>query len=322
MRGRPSGGGAPVRMLAVMLVLALGLTAAAWAAAPGAADAQAGAGGKVKVVVTFSILHDIVRNVGGHRVEIHSMVPIGQDPHEYTPTPLDMVRAADADLIFWNGLNMELGDGWFENLLAAAGRSLADPSVVALAEGVEPLYLTADRREINPHAYLDLLNAMQYVRNARDALMAVDPEHAAVYEANAAAYLAELEELHRRYVELLGSIPEERRILVTSERAFQYLAARYGLREGYVWAIDTDEQGTPLQILDLVRFVRTNNVPALFVESNKDPRAIETVSRETGVPIYAKVYSDELGVPDEGSGTFLGMMEWNLQVIYSGLTGR
>jgi len=100
------------------------------------------------------------------------------------------------------------------------------------------------------------------------------------------------------------------------------LAARYGLREGYVWAIDTDEQGTPLQILDLVRFVRTNNVPALFVESNKDPRAIETVSRETGVPIYAKVYSDELGVPDEGSGTFLGMMEWNLQVIYSGLTGR
>src|SRR5690606_39761068 len=89
---------------------------------------------------------------------------------------------------------------------------------------------------------LDLLNAMQYVRNARDALMAVDPEHAAVYEANAAAYLAELEELHRRYVELLGSIPEERRILVTSERAFQYLAARYGLREGYVWAIDTDEQ--------------------------------------------------------------------------------
>src|SRR5690606_19435444 len=122
-------------------------------------------------------------------------------------------------------------------------------------------------------------------------------------------------------VELLGSIPEERRILVTSERAFQYLAARYGLREGYVWAIDTDEQGTPLQILDLVRFVRTNNVPALFVESNKDPRAIETVSRETGVPIYAKVYSDELGVPDEGSGTFLGMMEWTLQLIYSGRTG-
>ena len=205
------------------------------------------------------------------------------------------MRAADADLLFWNGLNMELGDGWFENLLAVAGKSLDDRTVVALADGIEPLYLTERRMEMNPHAYLDVVNAMQYVRNARDTLVAADPEYAHVYEANAAAYLARLEELHRRYVELLGSIPEERRILVTSERAFQYLAARYGLREGYVWAIDTDEQGTPRQILDLVRFVRANDVPALFVESNVDPRALETVSRETGVPIYAKMYCGRAG---------------------------
>src|SRR5690606_30985936 len=114
------------------------------------------------------------------------MVPIGQDPHEYTPTPLDVVRAADADLLFWNGLNMELGDGWFENLLAVAGKSLDDRTVVALADGIEPLYLTERRMEMNPHAYLDVVNAMQYVRNARDALVAADPEYAHVYEANAA----------------------------------------------------------------------------------------------------------------------------------------
>lgn len=309
-------------VLSLALAVSLALAARPALALPADVGTRSSSGEPLKVVVTFSILLDIVQNVGGERVEIHSMVPIGQDPHEYTPTPLDVVRAADADLLFWNGLNMELGDGWFENLLAVAGKSLDDRTVVALADGIEPLYLTERRMEMNPHAYLDVVNAMQYVRNARDALVAADPEYAHVYEANAAAYLARLEELHRRYVELLGSIPEERRILVTSERAFQYLAARYGLREGYVWAIDTDEQGTPRQILDLVRFVRANDVPALFVESNVDPRALETVSRETGVPIYAKIYSDELGVPGEGSGTFLGMLEWNLHAIYNGLTGR
>lgn len=303
---------------AALLALCLSLSLA-W---PAGAGAQAGNEDKLQVVATFSIIYDIVRVVGGDRVEVHSMVPIGQDPHEYTPTPADVVRATEADVLFWNGLNMELGDGWFENLLAVAGKALDDGTVYALADGIEPLYLTENRMEMNPHAYLDVVHAMQYVRNVRDALSAVDPEHADVYERNAAAYLAELEALHERYVELLGSIPEQRRVLVTSERAFQYVAARYGLREGYVWAIDTDEHGTPRQILDLVRFVRTNDVPVMFLESNVDPRALETVSRETGVPIYAKIYSDELGVPGEGSGTFLGMLEWNLYTIYNGLMGR
>lgn len=303
-----------VALVALWLALSL--------AFPAGVAAQSDTDDKLQVVATFSIIYDIVKAVGGDRVEVHSMVPIGQDPHEYSPTPLDVVKATDADVLFWNGLNMELGDGWFENLLSVAGKSLDDGTVFALADGIEPLYLTDVRMEMNPHAYLDVLHAMQYVRNARDGLMAVDPDHADVYERNAAAYLAELEALHEQYVELLGSLPEERRILVTSERAFQYLAARYGLREGYVWAIDTDEHGTPRQILDLVRFVRTNNVPVLFLESNVDPRALETVSRETGVPIYAKIYSDELGVPGEGSGTFLGMLEWNLHTIYNGLMSR
>lgn len=287
----------------------------------GDVPAGARAQDKLPVVATFSVVYDIVKTVGGDRVDMHSMVPLGQDPHEYTPLPLDVRKATDAAVIFWNGLDMELGDGWFEGLLTVAGKSLGGDDVFALAEGVTPLYLNEDgHKEINPHAFLSVPVAIQYVRNARDALMQIDPDYADVYEHNAAVYLAQLEELHADYVEKMGRIAEGRRVLVTSERAFQYVAAEYGLREGYVWAIDTDEQGTPQQILSLIRFVRENSVPAMFLESNVDARALETVSRETGVPIAGKVYSDELGRPGEAGGTLLGMLRWNLDTIYAGLT--
>lgn len=306
-------------VLAMTTVIAVALVLGAL---PFISAVGAQADDKLQVVATFSIVYDVVKTVGGERVEVHSMVPLGQDPHEFTPLPVDVRKAADADAIFWNGLDMELGDGWFEGLLAVAGKSLDGGEVFALAEGVEPLYLTDDgRMEINPHAYLDVTVAMQYVRNARDGLIAVDPDYADVYERNAEAYLAELEQLHEQYVKMFGEIPPERRVLVTAERAFQYMAARYGFREGYVWAIDTDEQGTPRQILDLVRFVRSNQVPALFLESNVDPRPLETVSRETGVPIAGKIYSDELGRPGDDGATLLGMLEWNLHTIYNGLMG-
>lgn len=289
----------------------------------GVAVSAASAADKLPVVATFSIIYDIVSAVGGDRVDVYSIVPLGQHPHEYTPLPLDVRKATDATAIFWNGLDMELGDGWFENLLHAAGKSVDGNRVFALAEGVEPMYLVdGGKQEINPHAFLSVPIAMQYVKNARDGLIRVDPEHAEVYAANAATYLAQLEELHVQYVERMGRIPEERRILVTAERAFQYMAAEYGLKEGYVWAIDTDEQGTPRQILDLISFVRRHDVPVMFAESNVDRRALETVSRETGVPIFGTLYSDELGAEDGASGTFLGMLVWNLETIYSGLVGE
>jgi len=277
----------------------------------------------LQVVATFSIVHDIIKEIGGDRVEVHSMVPLGQDPHEYTPLPLDIVKATDADLLFWNGLNMELGDGWFESLLEVAGKSLDSDVVVELAAGVEPLYLRdEDGIEMNPHAFLSVPIAIQYVNNASVALQKVDPEHADYYKERTDRYVAQLEDLHAEYTEKMSRIPEDRRILVTSERAFQYMAAEYGLREGYVWAIDTDEQGSPQQILDLIRFIKEHEVMALFLESNVNPRALETVSRETGVPIAGMVYSDELGKPHEAGGTLLGMLRWNLDTIYEGLMAQ
>lgn len=290
----------------------------ALASVPGSAQSTAP---PLQVVTTFSVLYDIVKNVGGDRVEVYTMVPLGTDPHEYTPLPRDIQAATRADVVFWNGLNLETGDGWFTKLMSVARKDIENGPVYALSEGVEPLYLTDGvRKEINPHAFLSIAVGIKYTENARNALMEVDPEHAAIYERNAAAYIAELEQLHQEYVDRIAEIPAERRILVTSERAFQYMAADYGLLEGYVWEIDTDEQGSPLQIVNLVRFVREHKVPVLFLESNVDPRPMETVSRETGVPIFdRKIYSDEIGRPGSPPGTYLGALKWNIDAIYEGL---
>lgn len=310
----------PGRFIAGAFVLLLGFAALGGA---GVGSASARGKDKLQVVATYSIVYDIVKTIGQERVDVYSMVPLGQDPHEYTPLPLDVQKAADADVIFWNGLNMELGDGWFDDLLHVAGKKRDDGRVFELAKGVQPMYVTDGATiEMNPHAYLSVPIAIRFVQNARDGLKQVDPENATFYEQNAREYIARLEDLHREYGEKIGEVPEKRRVLVTAERAFQYMAAEYGLREGYVWAIDTEEQGTPQQIMNLIRFVRDNDVSVLFMESNVDPRALETVSRETGVPIYGKLYSDELGSAGEQGGTFLGLLEWNLKTIYAGLMGH
>lgn len=276
----------------------------------------------LQVVTTFSILYDIVGEVGGDRVDIHSMVPIGTDPHEYEPLPEDIKKASDADVLFYNGLNLEGGEsGWFHKLVKSVGQD--ESNVYELMEGVEPKYLTAENgteHEVNPHAFLDPNVGIKMVENARDALIEVDSEHKDLYEENAENYLAQLEEMDKEYKDKIGEIPEENRVLVTSEKAYQYMAERYGLKEGYIWEIDTDEQGTPSQIKSLVNFINENKVPALFVESNVDPRPMETVSKETGIEIAAKLFSDELGKPGEEGDTYLKFLKYNIDKISEGLS--
>lgn len=278
--------------------------------------------GKLQVVTTFSILHDIVKNVGGNRVEIHNMVPFGTDPHEYSPLPDDIQKSAEADVMFWNGLDMETEGGWFESLVESAGKSMKDGSVYELNKGVKPLYLTSDdgsEKEVNPHSFLSPEVGIRMAENARDALIKVDPEHADTYKENTKNYIAELETVHQEYKGKIEKIPEKRRVLVTSERAYQYMAAAYGLKEGYVWEIDTEEQGTPEQITSLVKWIEEKNVPALFVESNVDPRPMETVSKESGVEIAGKLFSDETGRPGKEGDTYIKMLRWNMEQIYEGL---
>lgn len=275
---------------------------------------------KLQVVTTFSILYDLVKNVGGEHVDVHSMVPIGTDPHEYHPLPLDIQKATDADIIFYNGLNLEDGDGWFQGLIENIGKK--EEQVFVVTDGVEPKYLTAEdgtEDEINPHAFLDVHVGMIMVENIRDALITVDPNNKKIYEDNAVNYLKELEKIDQEYQEKIADIPEENRMLVTSERAYQYMTDRYGLEAGYLWEIDTDEQGTPEQITSLVRLIKEKQVPALFVESNVDPRPMETVSKETGVPIAAKLFSDELGKPGEEGDTYIKFLRYNIEKIHEHL---
>lgn len=276
----------------------------------------------LQVVTSFTIIQDIAREIGGDNVEIHNLVPTGTDPHEYEPLPQDMKKTTDADILFYNGLNLEGGEeGWFFKMIDSVNQDMEN--VYSLTEDVEPMYLS-DRdgkvEEINPHSFIDPGVGIKMAGAMRDALMEKDPEHKDDYEENARIYIDKLKDIEKDYTEKINEIPEEHRILVTSERAFQYMANRYGLKEGYIWAVDTEENGSPDQIKSLIEFIEENQPPVLFVESNVDTRPMETVSKETKVPIAEKpIYSDEIGKAGEEVDTYVKYLNYNIKLIYEEL---
>lgn len=279
---------------------------------------------KLKVITTFTLLEDIVSQIGGEHVTVFNLVPTGTDPHEYDPLPEDMAKTEEADIIFYNGLNLEGDDsGWLAKLIDATNQNW--DYVFAASEGVEPMYLSLDdgsKRAVNPHSFLDPVVGIMMTENIRDALIEVDPDRAQIYEENAENYLAILREIDEEYEEKISSIREEDRILVTSERAYQYMAKRYGLKEGFIWEVDTEENGTPEQITSLIQFINEYEPPVLFIETNVDKRPMETVSAETGVEIYGEIFSDEIGKPGEEGDTYVKFLQHNIDVIYEGLTSK
>jgi ABC-type Zn uptake system ZnuABC Zn-binding protein ZnuA len=279
---------------------------------------------KLQIVTTYSILYDIVKNVGGDRVEIHSLAPVGSNPHQYDPLPVDVQKSTDADAVFYNGLNLEAGNSWFEKLMETAGKSGQDAPVFRLSEGVAAKHLTTKGKESeeDPHAWLDIRNGIKYAENARDALIKIDPAHKETYEQNAKKYIEQLHALHQNAVKQYEMIPKEQRVLVTSEGAFKYFSEAYQFEAGYIWEINSENQGTPEQVSAVVDMIRAKKIPALFVETSIDPRSMEMVSRETGVPIVGKVFTDSLGKPGEDGDTYIRMMEWNIKTIYEGLTKK
>ncbi|RBW69230.1 metal ABC transporter substrate-binding protein [Bacillus taeanensis] len=279
-------------------------------------------GEKLQVVTTYSIIYDIVKNVGGDHVEIHSLAPIGSNPHEYDPLPVDVQKTTDAAAVFYNGLNLEAGNAWFNKLMETAGKSGEDAPVFRMSEGVEAKYLTTKGKEgeEDPHAWLDVRNGIKYAENARDALIKVDPDNAEVYKKNAEEYIAKLEALHQTAVEQFNEIPEEERVLVTSEGAFKYFSDAYNFTGEYIWEINQENQGTPDQITRIVDIINENEIKGLFLETSIDARSMETVSAETGVPIIGKVFTDSLGKPGEDGDTYIKMMEWNIKTVLEGLT--
>ncbi|GEN53801.1 metal ABC transporter substrate-binding protein [Halobacillus faecis] len=278
--------------------------------------------GKVQVVTTYSIVYDIVKNVGGDLVDIHSLAPIGSNPHEYDPLPEDVKKTTDADAVFYNGLNLEAGNAWFDKLMETAGKDGEDAPVFLMSDDVEAMYLTSEGNEgeEDPHAWLDVQNGIKYAENARDGLIKVDPENKEVYEENAEEYIAKLQALHDKAVEQFNQIPEEERVLVTSEGAFKYFSDAYGFQAEYIWEINQENQGTPEQITRIVDIINEKQITGLFLETSIDARSMEAVSEETGVPIMGDVFTDSLAEPGEEGDTYISMMESNINTIKEGLS--
>lgn len=276
----------------------------------------------LRVVTTFTILQDIAREIGGEDVEIHNLVPTGTAPHEYEPLPIDMKRTSDADILFYNGLNLEGGKkGWFFRMINSVGQK--EENVYVLTSRVTPMYLRDTKgknEEVNPHGFIDPAVGIIMAEDMRDAFIEKDPERKENYEARAINYINRLKEIDEQYREKINDIPEERRILVTSERAFQYMANHYGLKEAFIWSIDTEENGSPDQIKALIHFVKTHKVPVLFIESNVDKRPMRTVSKETGVPFSKRpIYSDEIGKPGDEVDTYVKYLNYNINLIHDEL---
>ena len=270
---------------------------------------------RLKVVTTFTVIADIASNVAGEAADVESITRPNAEIHEYQPTPGDMLRAQDADLILWNGLNLEL---WFERFF----QNLRDVPGVVVSEGVEPIGITEGpySGKPNPHAWMSPSDVLTYVENIRAAFAEYDPANAEIYAANAAAYSAEIEAMVQPIRERLSTIPEERRWLVTSEGAFSYLARDFGLKELYLWPINADAQGTPQQIRKVIDQMRENDIPAIFSESTVSPNPAQQVARETGASYGGVLYVDSLSDAGGPVPTYLDLLRVTTETIAEGLS--
>lgn len=288
------------------LMLSVALTLAA---TPALADG-------FKVVTSFTVLADMAQRVAGDRAEVVSITKPGAEIHGYEPTPQDLVGAMDADLILWNGLNLER---WFEQFLS----NLGDVPSAVVSEGVDPLPIRSGSYEgkPNPHAWMSLDNAMIYIDNIEKAMSAADPDNASAYAANAAAYKAELTAQIAPLKAKVDIIPEAQRWLVSCEGAFSYLARDLGLREAYLWPINADATGTPQQVRGVIDVVKENAIPAVFCESTVSNDPAEQVARETGARFGGVLYVDSLSAPDGPVPTYADLLRVTTQTVVDGLTG-
>jgi manganese/iron transport system substrate-binding protein len=270
-------------------------------------------GKPLRVVTTFTIIQDIAQNVAGTAAIVESVTKPGAEIHDYQPTPLDVVKAQSADLVLWNGMNLER---WFEKFLENV-RNV--PSVV-VSEGVTPLPIKEGpyTDKPNPHAWMSTNAALIYVENIRRALTQADPANAAVYARNAAAYSAEIKAIDEPLRKRLAAIPEGQRWLVTSEGAFSYLARDFNLREAYLWPINADEQGTPQQVRKVIDLVRKNKIPVVFSESTISDKPARQVARETGAKYGGVLYVDSLSDARGPVPTYLKLLETTVETIAKG----
>jgi zinc/manganese transport system substrate-binding protein len=278
--------------------------------------------GQVPVVATFSVLADLVREVGSGRVSVTSLVGPNADAHVYQPTPSDAQRVAEARIIFVNGLGFE---GWMTRLIKASG---AKAAVVVASRGVKPIEAEAEdhghsgggAHPADPHAWQNVANVKLYVAAIRDGLIQADPGSKETYQANASRYLAALDQLESEVRAAINRIPPNRRRIITTHDAFGYFAKAYGLQFIAAQGVSTEAEASAKDVAKIIRQIRAQKVPAVFLENISDPRMMERIAKESGARIGDKVYSDALSEPGGPAGTYIDMMRHNIHAFSAALT--
>jgi zinc/manganese transport system substrate-binding protein len=295
------------------------LLAGAAALAAGQAKAENARQGKIKAVASFSILGDLVRNVGGDRVEVENLVGPNGDVHVYSPTPGDARKLAAANVVFVNGLGLE---GWMTRLVAASNAK----SPVVVSKGITPRRMEEEEKSgrriaIDPHAWQSVDDAKIYVANIRDGLIAVDPAGKATYGANADAYLVKLDELENEVRTAIASIPADRRKIITTHDAFGYFGAAYGMAFIAPEGVSTEAEPSAKDVATIIIQIKKQKIPAVFLENISDPRLMDQIAHETGAAIGGTLYSDALSEPGGPAATYIEMMRHNIRQFTKALVG-
>lgn len=268
---------------------------------------------KFKVATTFTVIQDIAQNVAGDAADVYSITKPGAEIHDYQPTPKDLAQAQTANLILWNGLNLER---WFEKFF----HNMKDVPAVVVTEGITPLsiYEGEYQGKPNPHAWMSTSNALIYIENIKNALVKYDPQNAEIYQKNAALYAEKIKQLDAPLREKLAQVPEAQRWLVTSEGAFSYLAKDYGYNELYLWAVNAEQQGTPKQVRKVIDQVKKQHIPVVFSESTISPKPMKQVAKETGAKYGGVLYVDSLSAKDGPVPTYIDLLNTTVSTIIKG----
>jgi zinc/manganese transport system substrate-binding protein len=268
---------------------------------------------RLDVVASFSILGDFVQNVGGDRVSVTTLVGPDGDVHVYTPAPADAQKVAKARLLFINGLGLE---GWLPRLVQSSG---GKAEIVTATNGIAPRSIGA---AADPHAWQSVVNAKIYVANIRDALVTADPANAGIYRAHAEAYLAQLDGLDREVRDAVAQIPPAHRKVISTHDAFGYFAAAYGIAFIAPLGVSTESEASARDIAAIITQVRTQRIPAVFLENISDPRLIRRISAETGAGIGGTLYSDSLTGEKGAAPTYIELVRHNIKALTNALANE
>ena len=268
---------------------------------------------KPKVVATASMIWDMAKNIGGDYFDIQCIVPIGGDPHIYEPTPVDVKKVAAAQLILKNGLTFE---GWLDELIENSGTKATS---VRVTEGITPIQSSVYHNASDPHAWMSVNNAYTYIENIKNSFVALLPQHKEIFENNYKNYLLQLEDLDAYILAKIKSIPEGKRILITSHDAFQYYGRHYGIRLEAILGVSTDAQAQTSDVTRINNVIRDSKVPAVFIESTINPKLLEQLAKDNHIAIGGKLFADSIGEKDSEAPTYIDMMKHNTNTIVEGL---